>query len=210
MVVKLDLSTNKQEQQTDGERSSRHYILFSLAALFFISSLLLLAMGGWRLYSLRASRAALGESVIVNNENLALMEKELARLRKESGAIEEKLDFILDDVPSVEFLYELEERMIDGVVVESLSMTRDHASLKGVAFADEEVLEFGDGLLKAASVNSVSLPVITQAQRNGMNFKAFSIELKLNPLQNILLAGKIAAQQAEAVSAGAQEEAADK
>ncbi|MDO4560560.1 MAG: PilN domain-containing protein [bacterium] len=210
MVVKLDLRTNKQEQKTDSERSSRHYLLFSFAALFFISSLLLLAMGGYRLYSLRAARAALDESVIANNENLALMEKELARLTKESGAIEEKLDFILDDVPAIEFLYELEERMIDGVVVESLSMTRDRASLKGVAFADEEVLEFGDGLLKAASVNSVSLPVITSAQRSGMNFKAFSIEVKLNPLQNILLAGKIAGQEAEAASADAQEEAAGK
>ncbi len=210
MVVKLDLRTNKQEQKTDSERSSRHYLLFSFAALFFISSLLLLAMGGYRLYSLRAARAALDESVIANNENLALMEKELARLTKESGAIEEKLDFILDDVPSLEFLYELEERMIDGVVVESLSMTRDRASLKGVAFADEEVLEFGDGLLKAASVNSVSLPVITSAQRSGMNFKAFSIEVKLNPLQNILLAGKIAGQETEAASADAQEEAAGK
>lgn len=35
MVVKLDLRTNKQEQQAEQERSPRHYILFSLAALFF-------------------------------------------------------------------------------------------------------------------------------------------------------------------------------
>ena len=202
MVVKLDLRTNKQEQQTEIEKSSRHDILFSLAALFFISSLLLLAMGGYRLFSLRAARAELAASVSANNENLKMMETELARLTKESGAIEEKLNFILDDAPSVEFLYELGERIVDGVVVESLTMTRENASLKGVAFADEEVLEFGDGLLKASSVGSVSLPVITSAQRNGVNRRAFSIEVKLNPLQKILLDGDVAAREA----AGAPDE----
>ncbi|MDD7648753.1 PilN domain-containing protein [Cloacibacillus porcorum] len=135
------------------------------------------------------------------------METELARLTKESGAVEEKLDFVLDDVPSIEFLYELGERTVDGVVVESLTMNRESASLKGVAFADEEVLEFGDGLLAASCVNSVSLPVITPTQRSGANLKAFSIELKLNPLQKVVLEGGMAGQEKGVRSEDAREEA---
>ncbi|ANZ45325.1 PilN domain-containing protein [Cloacibacillus porcorum] len=207
MVVKLDLRTNKQEQQAEQERSPRHYILFSLAALFFISSLLVFAMGGYRLYAIGSARRAMAEGVAADNENLKLMETELARLTKESGAVEEKLDFVLDDVPSVEFLYELGERTVDGVVVESLTMNRESASLKGVAFADEEVLEFGDGLLAASCVNSVSLPVITPTQRSGANLKAFSIELKLNPLQKVVLEGGMAGQEKGVRSEDAREEA---
>ena len=57
-------------------------------------------------------------------------------------------------------------------------------------------------IFKASSVGSVSLPVITSAQRNGVNLRAFSIEVKLNPLQKILLDGDVAAREA----AGAPDE----
>lgn len=187
MVVKLDLRSAKQELHTEEDKSPRHYILFSLAALFVLAALALFALGSYRFYSLGRMADNVAAERHADDEQLERANAELDRLTNENSALEARLDFVLGDIPSVEFLYELNERLIDGIVVESLTMTQTTASLKGVAFADEEVLEFGEELLKASSVRSVSLPVISAAKRNGANLRAFSIELALNPLRDIAL-----------------------
>lgn len=145
----------------------------------------------WKFYSILGERADIAQSMRINGERMAAMDKEYERLSQQSAAIEAKLDYSLGDVPSVEFLYELNNKLIDGVVVESLTMTAAAATIKGVAFADEEVLQFSDDLLSAATVASVSLPAISTAQRNGVKLRAFSIELKLKPLAEALKGGGI-------------------
>lgn len=191
MVVKLDLRINKQESAAEQEKNGRHYLLFSLAAVFTLTFMLLFSMTCWKFYSILGERADIAQSMRINGERMAAMDKEYERLSQQSAAIEAKLDYSLGDVPSVEFLYELNNKLIDGVVVESLTMTAAAATIKGVAFADEEVLQFSDDLLSAATVASVSLPAISTAQRNGVKLRAFSIELKLKPLAEALKGGGI-------------------
>ena len=68
--------------------------------------------------------------------------------------LEDPVEFTIAGLTQIQ----INERI--GLTFGTVSYTHLNASLKGVAFADEEVLEFGDGLLKASSVGSVSLPVI--------------------------------------------------
>ena len=205
MVVKLDLRTNKQETKQKVETNVRYYLLFSLATLFLITSALLFLFAGWRFYSARVLRADFTESIGINNDRLAMLSAELNRLKKQNGSIEEKLDYSLGDIPSLELLTDLSEHSIDGIVIESLIMTKDTATIKGVAFADDEVLQLGDELLQGASIESLSLPIITTAQRNGVDLKAFSLELKLRPLQKAVMLAASGAVKSDGTVSGDEE-----
>lgn len=195
MVVKLDLRVNKQEAQQDTEEAGCHYTLFSMVALFSLTSLLLFGLCGYKLYSAMGQSAEIAQTIQMNGDRMTMLDIEFQRLNKQSSLAEAKLDFLLADIPSVEFLSDVNEKLIDGIIIESLSMNGTSAALKGAAFSDEEVVQFSDALLTAATVDSVSLPVITSDKRNGIGIRAFSIEVKLKPIQKAIEAGVFTAKK---------------
>ncbi|MBR4400618.1 MAG: PilN domain-containing protein [Synergistes sp.] len=209
MVVKLDLRINKQNEASvsvSGGKSRHYYVLFAVGALFLLSSLLIFSRGIWRSYELRSEKTAFESQAEKNLEKTAVIDAEFKRLEAQNKDASEKLDFVLSGAPVIEFLYELGERTPDGVVIESLSMSPESAVLKGVAFADEEVLELVEALSSAGSVASIAMPVINGGQREGISLRQFSMELKLNPLQQIANGGEGADEAAENGGAPAQNE----
>ncbi|KEJ91847.1 PilN domain-containing protein [Synergistes jonesii] len=186
MVVKIDLRANKQAEASEKENNVLYYAVFAMAALFILSSILVIAKSAWRIYSLRDEEMSLERRTAANNEKLAVMDAEFKRIEAQNRDSADKLDFVLSGLPVVEFLYEIGERTPDGVALESVSMSNAVASLKGVAFADEEVLELGKALAAAKGVESVSLPAISAGQREGLSIRQFALEVKLNPLWGVL------------------------
>lgn len=186
MTVKLDLRINKQDAAAEIKETGRHYLLFFAAACFFILSAFIFTISGYRIYMADSQRAEILKTIETDKERTAALDKELLRLSSENGASEAKLDFILGNIPSIELLSDINEKLIDGIAIESVSMNAATAVLKGVAFADEEVVQFSESLSEAPAVKSVALPIITGDKRNGVGIRAFTIEVKLKPLQDIL------------------------
>ena len=167
MVVKIDLRANKQAEASEKENNVLYYAVFAMAALFILSSILVIAKSAWRIYSLRDEEMSLERRTAANNEKLAVMDAEFKRIEAQNRDSADK-------------------RTPDGVALESVSMSNAVASLKGVAFADEEVLELGKALAAAKGVESVSLPAISAGQREGLSIRQFALEVKLNPLWGVL------------------------
>ena len=186
MVVRLDLRTNRQVYSEDKKSEAKYYLLFSLAALFFLTSLLIFTVGGLRLWLAGSEKSELMQELNGDNDRLLMLNVEFKRLTAQNNEAEKKMDFILGDTPSIELLADIGACLPDGLVIEALTMNPETASLKGVAFGDEEVLSFIGELQQKSSVKAVSLPVITSDQRNGTNLRAFNFELKLNPLAKIM------------------------
>lgn len=183
MVVKLDLRVKRQTEAQEKRSGALYYVAFAMAVVFIVSSTLIISKGAWRVYQLRDENKKLESQRIAYEDNLKFMEAEFKRLEAMNKESVDKLDFILSGAPVVEFLSETAARIPDGVVVESISMSNASASLKGVAFADEEVLEFGEAIAAAKSVASISVPAIKAGKREGIDLRQFSLEVELNPLQ---------------------------
>ena len=189
MVVKLDLRIPGRELKNKNEMSSGHLILFSLVALFFISSFLVITVSTWRTVSLNYKRTELlNESIALNNK-LTIMDKEFSRLTARNGAMESKIDFILDDVPSIEFLSYLVSFLPDGLSIESVNMTTTELTIIGKSRKEETVLALITTLTSSNIVESVELPSITLGA-NGMfsytlNCRLMSmLRIKLNEIKN--------------------------
>lgn len=191
MVVKLDLRINKQESAQEQEKVGRHYILFLFTAVFVLTAALFMALSGYKYYEVIGKRAEIAEAIQANNDRMTMINIEYQRLSKQNALIETKLDYVLGNIPSVELLYELNDKLIDGIVIESLTMNAASATIKGVAFADEEIVSFSESLMQTAVIDSVSLPTITGDKRNNADVRAFSIDLKLRPIQQIMNDGKL-------------------
>lgn len=181
MVVKLNLLIPGKEVADEGEKSYKHLAVFAVASLFFIASLIVLLVGGWKVYSLRSERSMLIESSSVLNNKMDSMNASYAEAVASNQKYKDKLDFVLDDIPSIEFFSSLVAVIPDGVSVESVKMTKTDIAISGKARGEEPVLALAGALASIACVDSASLPEIKPvAGSNGLF--TYSVNLKLIPL----------------------------
>jgi len=101
--------------------------------------------------------------------------------------LETKLDYMLSDIPSVELLTVIAKMLPEGITIETLSMTSGRLSLSGIGRNEEEILQFANDLHMAPFANIVSVPVISPANRNGVNMRSFKLDCTLFPLEQIIL-----------------------
>lgn len=187
MVVKLDLRLPGKETREERESGYKHLLLFTSIFLFAIAGTLVFIIGGWQLYSLRSQRLELKEGALSNSEKIAIMDKELGRITGDMSKLETKLDYLLSDIPSVELLTILAKILPEGITIEVLSMTSGRLSLSGIGRNEEEILQFANNLHMAPFANIVSVPVISPANRNGVNMRSFKLDCTLFPLAQIIL-----------------------
>lgn len=187
MVVKLDLRLPGKETREERESGYKHLLLFTSIFLFAIAGTLVFIIGGWQLYSLRSQRLELKEGALSNSEKIAIMDKELGRITGDMSKLETKLDYLLSDIPSVELLTILAKILPEGITIEVLSMTSGRLSLSGIGRNEEEILQFANNLHMAPFANIVSVPVISPANRNGVNMRSFKLDCTLFPLEQIIL-----------------------
>lgn len=187
MVVKLDLRLPGKETREERESGYKHLLLFTSIFLFAIAGTLVFIIGGWQLYSLRSQRLELKEGALSNSEKIAIMDKELGRITGDMSKLETKLDYLLSDIPSVELLTILAKILPEGITIEVLSMTSGRLSLSGIGRNEEEILQFANNLHMVPFANIVSVPVISPANRNGVNMRSFKLDCTLFPLEQIIL-----------------------
>lgn len=188
MTVKLDLRIpGKYKIKLDEpENSFRHYLLFSAVAAFFLIVSSVLLLGSWKVYSINAGIKkieARKSSIIKNTE---LMDKELVRLTGEADLVDQKLDFVLADIPSIEVMIGLDRIMPEGLVLDSLVVSQGQAMFKGTALDEEDIMLFVDRLTDSKIVLSVEVPVIKNSKMKQYNVKTFSITCKLRTMREIL------------------------
>lgn len=184
MVVKLDLRIPGKELRNKNEVTGRHLILFSLAALFFISSFLVITASAWRLFSHDFKHTELQKESVVLKENLVTMNKEFERLTTINRELENKLDFMLDDLPSIEFLTYLVSVLPVDLTVESVNMTTSELTLVGKARKEEIVLALTNSLTSSNIIESIELPNIALGANN---IYSYTLNCKIAPLLKIKL-----------------------
>ena len=185
MVVRLNLSIPGKETAKDNEYSYRHLLVFAAAALFFVASLVVLSVCCWKLVSIHSEKGdLLSETTEINNKldsvNLAY-NKALSSQQQ----YEQKLDFLLDDVPTIEFLSSITPIIPEGVSVESVKMTKIDVAVSGSAGSEEAILSFASAITASPYVDSIALPDIKQAVAGGSRLFNYTLGLKLNPLVSI-------------------------
>lgn len=186
MVVKLDLRIPGKETRKEIETGYRHLLVFAAAALFLFTMIIILGLGTWKFYSLSNEKKDLARMAAAEMQKLQIMDNELKRVVKENDLTEDKLDYMLGDIPSIELLSALSAILPDGVALERVNITQDKALFKGVAHNEKSILLFTDNIASSDLTLSVSLPVITPAVRNGIKVRDFTIECELKPLYRIL------------------------
>jgi len=187
MVVKLDLRLPGKETREERESGYKHLLLFTSVFIFAIAGTLVFIIGGWQLYSLRTQRQELKDGALSNSRKIAIMDKELGRITGDMSKLETKLDYMLSDIPSVELLTVIAKMLPEGITIETLSMTSGRLSLSGIGRNEEEILQFANDLHMAPFANIVSVPVISPANRNGVNMRSFKLDCTLFPLEQIIL-----------------------
>ena len=201
MVIKLNLRADaKYKTASKKEKALEHYVVFAVAAAFLLVSAAVIILGSWRLYSLSEERKAFESKRVTVTQSIKLMEEELARLNLEAEDIENKLNFVLGDIPAVELMTSLDPLIPDGIYLESLNLTKTYAEFKGIAIDEETVTNFVNRLSKAPFTLSVEVPVSTPTKIKNKNVRSFTIKCATNDIKEILKAGVITQGKNPAVS----------
>ena len=186
MVVKIDLRIPGRVTVVNKDRDYKHIVLFTSAAFFFFTSFAVLAFGGWRLHSVTSERDALTFSVNSAMDRISVMDAEFTVLTSKNDKFISKLDYMLSDIPSIEFLTALTGLLPEGVTLDSIKMTPESVSLTGVGMNEELILLFVDRLNNSPFVSNSDIPVIKPLDEKGAGIRSFSFNFMLYPLSDII------------------------
>ena len=185
MVIRINLSIPGKEKAKEDEYSYRHLLVFAAASLFFLASLVVLTVCCWKLVSLRSEKQELIRETTEINNTLDIMNIAYGKAVSSQQQYEQKMDFILDDVPTIEFLSSITPIIPEGVSVESVKMTKIDVAVSGSAGSEEAILSFASAITASPYVDSIALPDIKQAAAGGSRLFNYTLGLKLNPLVSI-------------------------
>ena len=187
MVIKIDLRIiEKTKSRSEAETGLPHYFVFAAAAAFMLTVIAVLLLGAWNVYSLRGDKDEIIAQKNSITSNLSVMDMEYTRLSGEAGEHGTKLNYMLDDIPSIEILTALDSLLPNGTVIESLTISGGKAVFKGVALKEDDALQFVNKLSTAPFASSVDVADITASRVKGASAKAFSVTCTLRPLREIL------------------------
>ena len=125
--------------------------------------------------SLQEGVAFLEETLLVQRAQNARLAGELARLAEEEAMYVSALKLLQDELPALEFLQAMEGALPLGVWVKTASMLPGKVSLQGSAFKEDDVVEFGKGLLDSPLVAAVDFPVTSRVVKDGQSLVDFSL-----------------------------------
>lgn len=186
MVVKIDLRIPGRETRSERESDFRHVAVFSAAMLFILTVAAVYSIGIWRLYGIKQDIITTKVSITGTSDKVAVMDRELERIASETRIMDDKLNFMLSDLPSIEFMTNLSKIMPERVFIESIAMTKDKVVLSGSGPNETEILAFANNLSLEPYISSVSVPNITQGKTAGIMSRIFNLECRLDPLADIL------------------------
>lgn len=186
MVIKLDLRIPGRDNNEEGDQSYRHLAVFSIAALFFISAFMVYLLIAWKTVSLNSKKTELTAQISELSGKLAMIDAEFSKLSSANAQLESEIDFMLSDVPSVEFMSALFTLIPEGLAVESLKMTNSDLNIVGTASTEEAVVTFAANLASSHFMTEAPMPDIKRAEAGSAGKFSYTIQGKLNPLIKII------------------------
>ena len=179
MKVSLDLRPRALvESQKKRLNVSRLFMtLFLLSFLLIGGSTLFWAF--WNYRSLVDRVAFLEDTLSIQRAQNARLANELRRLGEEEAVYVAALKLLQDELPALEFLQAMETSLPPGVWVRTLSIVPGKVSLHGSAYKEDDVVEFGKGLLDAPVVAAVDFPVTTRVVRDGQSLVDYTLACSL-------------------------------
>ena len=114
------------------------------------------------------------------------MDAEFTVLTSKNDKFISKLDYMLSDIPSIEFLTALTGLLPEGVTLDSIKMTPESVSLTGVGMNEELILLFVDRLNNSPFVSNSDIPVIKPLDEKDAGIRSLSFNFMLYPLSDII------------------------
>ncbi len=186
MVVKIDLRIPGRVTSVDKDKDYKHIVLFTSIAFFFLTSFAVLAFGAWKLHTITAERNDLSFAVDSAMDKISVMDAEFKVLTSKNDSFVSKLDYVLSDTPSIEFLTALTGLLPEGVTLDSIKMTPESVSLTGTGMTEELILLFVDRLNNSPFVLTSELPSIKPLDEKGIGVRSFSFNFMLRSLSDII------------------------
>lgn len=186
MVVKIDLRIPGRVTSVDKDKDYKHIVLFTSIAFFFLTSFAVLAFGAWKLHTITAERNDLSFAVDSAMDKISVMDVEFKVLTSKNDSFVSKLDYVLADTPSIEFLTALTGLLPEGVTLDSIKMTPESVSLTGTGMTEELILLFVDRLNNSPFVLTSELPSIKPLDEKGIGVRSFSFNFMLRSLSDII------------------------
>ena len=160
---------------------------FNFARLFMTLFLLsFMLVGGttlfwafWNFRSLKDRVSFLEDTLMIQRAQNARLANEIRRLSEEEAVYVSALKLLQDELPALEFLQGMEASLPPGVWIRSVSLVPGKASFQGSAYKEDDVVEFGKGLLDAPVVAAVDFPVTTRVVREGQSLVDFTLACSL-------------------------------
>ncbi|MDO5563472.1 MAG: PilN domain-containing protein [Synergistaceae bacterium] len=186
MVVKLDLRIPGRDNYEESDRSYRHLAVFSMAALFFICAFVVYLLIGWKVLSMNSRKTELNSQIVSLTSKVDMVNLEFSKLTSANAKLENGIDFMLGDTPTVEFMSALFTIVPDGLAIDSLKMTNSDLTITGGASSEEAIVTFAANLASSNFVTRAPLPDIKRAAAGSAGKFTFTVQGKLAPLMDII------------------------
>lgn len=179
MVVKLDLRIPGKELRNKSDTSFVQLLLFSFTALYIVTSVLIIFISIWRITSHSLKLTGLQNESRVLNNKISLMDKELSRLTTASSETEKKLDYLLDDTPTLEFMFYLLTSTPEGMSVNNVTLTNVELTITGKSYKEETVFTLINSLSSSGLLEKTDLP---QIRFESDSIYTYKLTCKIKPI----------------------------
>ncbi|MEG1502180.1 MAG: hypothetical protein RR203_07705 [Synergistaceae bacterium] len=187
MVVKLDLSIKSEKENIDAQRKDyRYLILFSVVVIVFVSTLFQLSVSCYKIYSVTHRIKTVRSEIHDRTPKVSLVETKIRQIEEKNVDINYKLDYILADVPVVEFMTYLSIFNNNDIKIEEINLNNQKVKISGSSSTEEDSIKLDNFLYELGFTRTSSLPVINQVFENNSKVIKFLIEKEIYNLDNIL------------------------
>lgn len=188
MVIKSDLrNPEKYKSKTDAETSISHYLVFTAAASFVFTIIVVIILGIWITNSIDKNITIVENQKSNTIKQLAVIDKKYELQAGTAQKTGSKIQYILSDIPSIEILTALDTILPSGASIESISITDKTVEFKGTTLKEDDVLLFVNNLSIAPFVSSAGIPIITENNTTKNFLIACNLKSLSEIMQNIII-----------------------
>lgn len=186
MNIQIDLRPEKQAKPKVSTAGLSKYVAVLLILAFVAVSGLTLVYGALKSHFMSAEIRQTEKAIArLTTQNTRLV-GELKRLQGEEKLYTDALKLLQDELPTLEFLSLLEQNLPVGVWLSSINLGPGAVSLKGNAYAENDVVIFARGLSESDLVTYVSFPDTQRGQeRDGIPMVSFSFSCQIRNIASI-------------------------
>ncbi|MFA7622102.1 MAG: PilN domain-containing protein [Aminobacteriaceae bacterium] len=183
MKVSLDLRPRAVVAAQKKQLNVARLFLVLFLVTFFLIGTATLVRAGFLFRSLKSSVRDIRNELQTQETSELRLNNELKRLAEEEALYVSALKILRDELPGLEFLQSLENSLPLGVWIQNISVLPGRATLQGRAYKEDDVVEFGKGLLDEPVVAAVDFPVTSRVAKDGQSLVDFSLACSLRDFE---------------------------